>query len=145
MADIVYSTRRSGFEPKKVYRNPRYFGAPLASAGDTVTVEGDWPAVVAAYSAIGIEVERYGVEKQQPDGDEDDQESLIAQLKERGINRDKRTSVEKLRELLAESYEEERAELSEELTGFGVEHDASLPLDELRSLLVTAKNEAGGE
>lgn len=144
MADIVYSTRRSGFEPKKVYRNPRYFGAPLASEGDTVTVEGDWPAVVAAYKAFGIDAGQVGVTKQ-PEGNDDDQESLIAQLKERGINRDKRTSVEKLRELLAESYEEERAELSKELAGFGVEHDATRPLDELRALLVTAKNEAGGE
>lgn len=80
----------------------------------------------------------------------DDQESLIAQLKERGINRDKRTSVEKLRELLAEVEQKElqdheRQEISKELTGFGVEHDATRPLDELRALLVTAKNEAGGE
>lgn len=56
MAEIVYSTQRTGFDPTKVYRNPRYFERAMADGVSRVTVVGDWPSVVAAYKAAGVEV-----------------------------------------------------------------------------------------
>lgn len=62
MSEVIYSDRRSGFESGKTYRNPRHFRAPLADGIERVVVEGDWPAVVAAYQALGIEVIAAGTE-----------------------------------------------------------------------------------
>lgn len=37
------------------YRNPRHF-AGVEEGATLVTLDGDWPAIVAAYSALGVEV-----------------------------------------------------------------------------------------
>lgn len=56
MSEVVYSTQRSGFEPGRTYRNPRFFQSPLATGVTKVFVIGDWPRVVEGYSALGITV-----------------------------------------------------------------------------------------
>jgi|GEM_PF-1344755 len=57
MTEVVYSTQRSHFTPGVAYRNPKYFGRPLVTPElERVTVLGDWPEVVAAYEALGLEV-----------------------------------------------------------------------------------------
>lgn len=63
MVEVIYSARRDNFEDGKIYRNPRYFGTPLADGVDRVVVDGDWPAVVKGYESIGIDVEIAGAEK----------------------------------------------------------------------------------
>lgn len=56
MATIVYSEQERDFVRGFVYRNPRYFNAPLGSP-DKVILVGNWPRIRAAYEALGIEVE----------------------------------------------------------------------------------------
>lgn len=56
MKTVIYSTQTSGFEAGAEYRNPRFFRAPLGKP-DLVKVVGEWPEVVKAYRAIGVEVE----------------------------------------------------------------------------------------
>ena len=51
-AIVVYSDQRSDFQPGFVYRNPRYFRAPLGTP-DKVIVVGRWPNIVAAYEGKG--------------------------------------------------------------------------------------------
>lgn len=63
---VIYTTRTSGFERGKHYRNPEHFGR-IEPRAELVTVEGSYPAVVAAYEAAGIEVEVIGVEDERPD------------------------------------------------------------------------------
>ncbi|QFT84967.1 hypothetical protein FIU88_08260 [Halomonas sp. THAF12] len=63
---LIYTTRRRGFEPGRQYRNPRFF-AGIDKAATAVTVEGNHPAVVAAYEAADIEVEVIGTEEERPD------------------------------------------------------------------------------
>ena len=54
--EVIYSAQRSGFEPGKIYRNPRYFEAADPKVSKVI-VCGDWPDVVAAYKELGTSVE----------------------------------------------------------------------------------------
>lgn len=53
--ELTYSNQLDGFDPEKRYRNPEHFDKPEAGV-TSVLVIGDWPSVVAAYGALGIEV-----------------------------------------------------------------------------------------
>lgn len=53
--ELVYSTQNSDFDPEKRYRNPAHFDRPEAGATHAVVI-GDWPKVVDAYEALGVEV-----------------------------------------------------------------------------------------
>lgn len=53
---LIYSTQRSDFKEGCSYRNPQYFER-VENGVKSVEVVGDWPNVVAAYEAIGIEVD----------------------------------------------------------------------------------------
>lgn len=64
--NLIYTQRRRGFEPGRNYRNPRFF-AGIDKAATSVIVEGNHPAVVAAYEAAGIKVEVVGTEEEFPD------------------------------------------------------------------------------
>ncbi len=56
MQHLIYSTQIDGFETGASYSNPEYYRGEVHAA-DKVTVIGDWPDIVEAYSAKGIEVE----------------------------------------------------------------------------------------
>ena len=53
--ELTYSNQLSGFHPEKRYRNPEHFDKPEAGV-TSVLVIGDWPRVVNAYEAAGIDV-----------------------------------------------------------------------------------------
>ena len=53
--ELTYSNQLSGFDPEKRYRNPEHFDKPEAGV-TSVLVIGDWPSVVNAYEAVGIDV-----------------------------------------------------------------------------------------
>lgn len=53
--ELVYSTQNSDFDPEKRYRNPAHFDRPEAGVTHAVVI-GDWPKVVDAYEAMGVEV-----------------------------------------------------------------------------------------
>ena len=53
--ELVYSTQNSDFDPEKRYRNPAHFDRPEAGVTHVVVI-GDWPKVVDAYEAQGVEV-----------------------------------------------------------------------------------------
>ncbi|PNA03529.1 MULTISPECIES: hypothetical protein [unclassified Pseudomonas] len=53
--ELVYSTQNSDFDPEKRYRNPAHFDRPESGVTHAVVI-GDWPKVVAAYEALGVEV-----------------------------------------------------------------------------------------
>ncbi|WP_455806672.1 hypothetical protein [Pseudomonas fluorescens] len=53
--ELVYSTQNSDFDPEKRYRNPAHFDRPEAGVTHAVVI-GDWPKVVNAYEAQGVEV-----------------------------------------------------------------------------------------
>ncbi|AZD01383.1 MULTISPECIES: hypothetical protein [Pseudomonas] len=53
--ELVYSTQNSDFDPEKRYRNPAHFDRPEAGVTHAVVI-GDWPKVVGAYEALGVEV-----------------------------------------------------------------------------------------
>ncbi|CAI8802760.1 hypothetical protein [Pseudomonas zeae] len=53
--ELVYSTQNSEFDPEKRYRNPAHFDRPEAGVTHAVVI-GDWPKVVDAYEAQGVEV-----------------------------------------------------------------------------------------
>lgn len=53
--ELVYSTQNSDFDPEKRYRNPAHFDRPESGVTHAVVI-GDWPKVVAAYEAQGVEV-----------------------------------------------------------------------------------------
>jgi hypothetical protein len=53
--ELVYSPQNSGFDPEKRYRNPAHFDRPEAGVTHAVVI-GDWPKVVDAYEAQGVEV-----------------------------------------------------------------------------------------
>ena len=53
--ELTYSSQLSGFDPEKRYRNPEHFDKPEAGV-TSVLVIGDWPSVVDAYEAAGIDV-----------------------------------------------------------------------------------------
>ena len=53
--EVTYSAQRTGFEPGKVYLNPKYFEGVHPGATRVILI-GDWPRVKAAYDAQGIPV-----------------------------------------------------------------------------------------
>ncbi|MFW3166238.1 hypothetical protein WBQ28_17290 [Pseudomonas syringae pv. syringae] len=53
--ELTYSNQLQGFDPEKRYRNPEHFDKPEAGV-TSVLVIGDWPSVVKAYEAVGIDV-----------------------------------------------------------------------------------------
>ncbi|MCT4498774.1 hypothetical protein N0U25_13295 [Pseudomonas sivasensis] len=53
--ELTYSNQLSGFDPERRYRNPEHFDKPEAGV-TSVLVIGDWPSVVDAYEAAGIDV-----------------------------------------------------------------------------------------
>ncbi|MBK5541512.1 hypothetical protein JFV28_20410 [Pseudomonas sp. TH05] len=53
--ELTYSNQLDGFDPEKRYRNPEHFDKPEAGV-TSVLVIGDWPSVVDAYEALGIDV-----------------------------------------------------------------------------------------
>jgi len=53
--ELTYSNQLNGFDPEKRYRNPEHFDKPEAGVS-SVLVIGDWPSVVEAYEAVGIDV-----------------------------------------------------------------------------------------
>ncbi|MFJ7141259.1 hypothetical protein [Pseudomonas protegens] len=53
--ELTYSNQLDGFDPEKRYRNPEHFDKPEAGV-TSVLVIGDWPSVVDAYKAAGIDV-----------------------------------------------------------------------------------------
>ena len=53
--ELTYSNQLADFDPAKRYRNPEHFDKPEAGV-TSVLVIGDWPVVVDAYEALGIEV-----------------------------------------------------------------------------------------
>ncbi|MBK5543301.1 hypothetical protein JFT85_00785 [Pseudomonas sp. TH04] len=53
--ELTYSNQLNGFDPEKRYRNPEHFDKPEAGV-TSVLVIGDWPSVVEAYEAVGIDV-----------------------------------------------------------------------------------------
>ena len=53
--ELTYSNQLQGFDPDKRYRNPEHFDKPEAGV-TSVLVIGDWPQVVGAYEAAGIDV-----------------------------------------------------------------------------------------
>jgi hypothetical protein len=53
--ELVYSTQNSDFDPEKRYRNPAHFDRPEAGVTHAIVI-GDWPKVVGAYEAQGVEV-----------------------------------------------------------------------------------------
>lgn len=53
--ELIYTTRRSGFEPGKHYRNPRYFDRP-EQAATSVVLDGDYPNIAQAYKAFNVPV-----------------------------------------------------------------------------------------
>jgi hypothetical protein len=57
MSEIVYSQTRRGLGPGQVQLNPRHFQAPRADASKVYFI-GDWPKIEAAYTALGVPVER---------------------------------------------------------------------------------------
>lgn len=53
--ELIYSAQTVGFDPEKRYRNPAHFDRPEAGVTEVVVI-GDWPKVVDAYEALGVEV-----------------------------------------------------------------------------------------
>ena len=53
--ELIYSAQTAGFDPDKRYRNPAHFDRPEAGVTHAVVI-GDWPTVVEAYEALGVEV-----------------------------------------------------------------------------------------
>jgi restriction endonuclease Mrr len=53
--ELTYSNQLNDFDPEKRYRNPEHFDKPEAGV-TRVLVIGDWPSVVDAYEAAGIDV-----------------------------------------------------------------------------------------
>ncbi|MBS4090676.1 hypothetical protein [Pseudomonas rustica] len=53
--ELVYSTQNSDFDPEKRYRNPAHFDRPESGVTHAVVI-GDWPKVIDAYEAVGVEV-----------------------------------------------------------------------------------------
>lgn len=53
---VVYTKRTRDFEEGKHYRNPEYF-ARIEPRAEKVTIEGEFPAIAAAYKKAGVEVD----------------------------------------------------------------------------------------
>lgn len=56
---LTYTARRAGFEAGKRYANPRFFSTPRRGVTE-VEMDGEWPAVRAAYEALGVPVKLLG-------------------------------------------------------------------------------------
>lgn len=65
--ELIYTDQQSGFEPNKHYRNPLYFER-AENGVSKVIVHGDYPAVVQAYQANGVEVVQVEVSTVQGEG-----------------------------------------------------------------------------
>jgi hypothetical protein len=53
--ELTYSSQKTDFDPDKRYRNPAHFDRPEAGVTHALVI-GDWPKVVEAYEAAGVEV-----------------------------------------------------------------------------------------
>lgn len=53
---VIYTAQKTGLEKGKRYANPRFFDGKPKSGVTKVVVVGNWPAVVEAYKAKGVEV-----------------------------------------------------------------------------------------
>ncbi|NAW35003.1 hypothetical protein [Halomonas alimentaria] len=53
---IVYTARATGFKPGISYRNPQFFHSPEHGVTSVEIEDGEWPEIVKAYEAAGIEV-----------------------------------------------------------------------------------------
>lgn len=80
--ELTYSNQLDGFDPEKRYRNPEHFDKPEAGV-TSVLVIGDWPRVVNAYEAAGIDVSVKEAKRVQivGAGANADLEDLIAKLR----------------------------------------------------------------
>ena len=80
--ELTYSNQRGGFDPGKRYRNPEHFDKPEAGV-TSVLVVGDWPNVVAAYRAAGIDVNVKEAVRVQVTGggDQDELKELVGKLR----------------------------------------------------------------
>ncbi|NMY81259.1 hypothetical protein HBO01_21480 [Pseudomonas rhodesiae] len=80
--ELTYSNQLSGFDPEKRYRNPEHFDKPEAGV-TSVLVIGDWPSVVNAYEAAGIDVSVREAKRAQivGAGSQAELEKLIAALR----------------------------------------------------------------
>lgn len=54
--DLVYSQGRQPGGRKQL--NPRFFDGTIVEGVTTVHIDGDWPAIAAAYEAAGVKVVR---------------------------------------------------------------------------------------
>lgn len=81
--ELTYSNQLDGFDPEKRYRNPEHFDKPEAGV-TSVLVIGDWPSVVAAYGALGIDVSVKEAKRVQITGavNQADLEKVIALLRD---------------------------------------------------------------
>lgn len=55
-AEIIYSQQSSDFIEGRAYANPKFFSTPRSGV-KKVFVVGEWPNIVEAYEALGVEVE----------------------------------------------------------------------------------------
>lgn len=55
--ELIYSQQADGFVEGRAYSNPRFFSTPRQGISKVFLV-GDWPAIEAAYKAMGVPVER---------------------------------------------------------------------------------------
>lgn len=53
---VIYSKQRSSFKAGYDYRNPQFFQGPMTKDLKEVTVIGDYPEIVAAYTKLGFDV-----------------------------------------------------------------------------------------
>lgn len=58
MQELIYTTRTTGFEQGKQYRNPHFFDRVEKTR--SVVIEGDYPDIKAAYEAAGVKVQTEG-------------------------------------------------------------------------------------
>ncbi|MCG7598877.1 hypothetical protein MHM84_03700 [Halomonas sp. McH1-25] len=109
--ELIYSTRASGFEAGKRYRNPDYFDRPERGV-DSVVVEGDYPRIVEAYEALNVPVSAKDPQSQAKAQDEeenasdDERDALAAEYEERTGKKAGRMKADTLREKLDELNEE---------------------------------------
>lgn len=55
--ELIYSRQSTDFIQGRAYANPRYFTTPRSGVSK-VFIVGEWPDIVAAYTALGVPVER---------------------------------------------------------------------------------------
>lgn len=55
--ELTYSQQAGDFIKGRAYSNPRFFSTPRSGVSK-VFIVGDWPDIVAAYTALGVPVER---------------------------------------------------------------------------------------